>query len=175
MMKKSGDLVAIGRIAGVHGIRGELSVIPLTDFPERLDPGREVLLETPAGEVRPRRIRACRAHKGRLLILFEGVEDRTAAETLRGGWLRVREEDLAPLPPGRYYQHDLVGLGVVTEEGESLGEVREIMDHGGERIILVVRGPRGEVLIPFVEEMIRRVDPAAHRITVRLPEGLLPG
>ena len=170
-----GDLVAVGRITGVHGIKGEVAVLSLTDFPERLEEGEEVLVEPPGGEAAARRILSSRGHKNRLLLLFEGVPDRNAAEALRGGWLRVREADLRPLPAGRHYRHDLIGMAVFTAAGEEIGAVREIMEIGPERLILVVRGPRGETLIPFVEAMVPAVDAAARRITVELPEGLLPG
>jgi 16S rRNA processing protein RimM len=172
--KKDGDLVAVGRITGAHGIRGEVAVFLLTDFPERLDAGKEVLVETPQGKVSSRRILGSRGHADRLLLLLEGVPDRTAAEALRGGWLRVREEDLTPLPEGRYYRHDLVGMAVVTDGGEAIGAVHEILETGVESIVLVVQGPRGEILVPFVEVFVPRVDPAGRVITVNALDGLLP-
>jgi len=168
------ELVTVGLIATVHGIRGELVVVPETDDPDRLAAGGVVLLETPRGDVMERRILASRPHKDRLLIALEGVPDRNAAEALRGGRLCVREEDLAPLPEGRVWRHELPGMVVVTEEGEALGEVHELLDTGGANQVLVVRGPRGEVLLPFIEVFVRAIDPAARRITVRLLEGLLP-
>jgi 16S rRNA processing protein RimM len=168
------DLVTVGLIATVHGIRGELAVVPETDDPDRLAAGGAVLLETPRGEVSERRILGSRAHQGRLLLLLEGVPDRTAAEALRGGRLCVREEDLAPLPDGHVWRHELPGMAVGTEEGEALGEVRELLDTGGGNQVLVVRGPRGEVLLPFAEVVVRAADRDARRITVRLLDGLLP-
>lgn len=169
-----GDLVTVGLIATVHGIRGELAVVPETDEPDRLVAGRTVLLESPGGEVSERRVVASREHKGRLLIQLEGVPDRSAAEALRGGRLCIREGDLAPLPPGHVWRHELPGMAVATEEGEPLGEVRELLDTGGGNLVLVVQGPRGEVLLPFAEVVVRAVDRDARRVTVRLLDGLLP-
>ena len=168
------DLVTVGLIATVHGIRGELAVVPETDDPERLAAGSSVLLETPGGEVSGRRILASRAHKGRLLVQLEGVPDRNAAEALRGGRLCIREADLAPLPAGHVWRHDLPGMAVVTEEGEPVGEARELIDTGGGNQVLVVRGDRGEVLLPFAEVVVRAIDRESRRITVRLLDGLLP-
>ena len=168
------DLVTVGLIATVHGIRGELAVVPETDDPGRLAAGSVVLLETPRGELGERRILASRAHKDRLLVQLEGVPDRNAAEALRGGRLCIREADLAPLPAGRVWRHDLPGMAVVTEEGEPVGEVRGLIDTGGGNQVLVVRGDRGEVLLPFAEVVVRAIDRDARRITVRLLDGLLP-
>ncbi|HEY6000197.1 MAG TPA: ribosome maturation factor RimM [bacterium] len=169
-----GDLVTVGLIATVHGIRGELAVVPETDDPARLAAGGVVLLETPRGEISERRILGARAHKDRLLVQLEGVADRSAAEALRGGRLCVREADLPALPDGQVWRHELPGMAVATEEGEHLGEVRELLDTGGGNLVLAVRGGRGELLLPFAEVVVRRVDRGARRITVRLIDGLLP-
>ena len=168
------ELVTVGLIATVHGIRGELVVEPLTDDPGRMAAGATVLLQAPGGTAVPRRILGARSHKNRLLILLEGVPDRTAAEALRGGRLCVREEDLPALPSGQVWLHELPGMSVVTEEGEGLGCVHRVLETGGDRRVLVVRGSRGEFLLPFVEQFVRSVDRAARRITVRLIEGFLP-
>jgi 16S rRNA processing protein RimM len=169
-----GDLVTVGSIATAHGVHGEVSVIPLTDVPDRLAAGSLVLLETPGGGVSPRRIIGARPHQDRLLIRLEGVPDRTAAEALRGGRLCVREADLPSLPEGQVWRHELPGMAVRSEAGEDLGAVHEVLETGGGRLILAVRGPRGEALIPFVEQFVLSIDRDAGRITVRLIDGLLP-
>jgi 16S rRNA processing protein RimM len=168
------DLVTVGRIATAHGIRGELAVDPETDNPERFAPGSTLLLVAPRGAVTERRVLGSRPHQGRLLVLLEGVPDRTAAEALRGGRLCVREADLPELAPGSVWRHDLPGMSVVAEDGEELGTVRELLQSGGANAVLVVAGPRGEFLVPFIEQMVTGVDAKARRLTVRLPEGLLP-
>jgi 16S rRNA processing protein RimM len=169
-----GDLVTVGLVTTVHGIRGELVVQPLTDDPDRLAAGATVLLVAPGVPTSPRRVLGARSHKDRLLILLEGVPDRTAAEALRGGRLCVREADLPALPPGQVWLHELPGMAVVTEEGEGLGAVHHVLETGGDRRVLVVHGPRGEVLLPFIEEFVRSIDRDGRRITVRLLEGLVP-
>ncbi len=167
------ELVEVGRIATVHGIRGELAVEPSTDNPARFAAGSELLLESPGGEISTRRVLAARPHKGRLLVQLEGVPDRTAAERLRGGRLCIREADLPPLPAGQLWRHELPGMRVATSAGEELGTVRELIETGG-GLVLAVRGERGEVLVPFVEAFVDGVDAAGRRITVTLPEGLVP-
>jgi len=169
-----GDLVTVGLIATVHGIRGEVTVHPLTDDPGRFEVGETVLLEAPGLPAAPRRILGARMHQQRYLILLEGVPDRTAAEALRGGRLCVREADLPALPPGQVWLHDVPGMAVETEEGEDLGTVHQLLETGEDRRVLVVHGPRGEVLVPFIEQFVLAVDRDARRIRIRVLEGLLP-
>ena len=169
-----GDLVTVGLIATVHGIRGEIVVHPLTDDPGRFDVGATVLLEAPGQPVNPRRIVGSRMHQQRYLLLLEGVPDRTAAEALRGGRLCVREADLPALPPGQVWLHDLPGMSVESEEGEPLGTVHHVLETGEERRLLVVQGPGGEILVPFIEQFVLAIDREARRIRIRLLEGLRP-
>jgi len=169
-----GDLVTVGSIATAHGVHGEVSVIPLTDVPDRLAAGSLVLLVAPGGAVSPRRITGARPHQDRLLIQLEGVPDRTAAEALRGGRLCVREADLPSLPEGQVWRHELPGMSVRSEAGEDLGAVHEVLETGGGRLVLAVRGPRGEALIPYAEPFLLAVDRGRRLITIRPIEGLLP-
>lgn len=169
-----GDLVTVGLIATVHGIRGEVAVHPLTDDPGRFRVGETLLLEAPGLPASPRLIIGSRMHQQRHLILLEGVSDRTAAEALRGGRLCVREADLPALPHGQVWLHDLPGMAVETEEGEALGTVHQVLETGEDRRLLVVRGPRGEVLVPFIEQFVRSIDRDARRIKIKVLEGLLP-
>ncbi|MFM8534871.1 MAG: ribosome maturation factor RimM, partial [Acidimicrobiia bacterium] len=115
-----------------------------------------------------------RMHQGRPVILFKGIGSMNDAERLAGLELRVAGDDAgdpAPLDDGEYYHRDLIGCAVVTESGESVGEVTAVEgDRSATR--LVVRSRRNEVLIPLAEA-ICTVDVAAKRITVRPPEGLL--
>lgn len=169
-----GELVMVGLIAKVHGIGGEVVVHPLTDDPGRFKAGETLLLELPGSPASPRLILGSRMHQQRFLLLLEGVADRTAAEALRGGRLCVREADLPALPPGQVWIHDLPGMAVASEEGDDLGTVHQVLETGEERRILVVHGPRGEFLVPFIEQFVISVDRDARRIKIKLLEGLLP-
>lgn len=168
------DLVTVGTIATAHGIRGEIVVDALTDDPGRLAVGATVLLVLPGRPVSPRRILGARPHQNRLLLQVEGVPDRTTAETLRGGRLCVREADLPALPAGQVWLHELPGMAVVTADGEEIGTVENVLETVGERRLLAVRTPRGEMLLPFIEQFVPSIDRAARRITVSPPDGLLP-
>jgi 16S rRNA processing protein RimM len=161
-------MALVGRIARAHGIKGQVIVNPETDFPEeRFKPG--VTMFTTRG---PIRLTTARIQNGRPVIGIEGVETMNDAETLAGLELRVPAEDLAPLPDGMFYHHDLVGCQVVTGAGAAVGTVEGVEGTlGGSR--LVVAGAKGEILIPLATEICRTIDVAGKRIVIEPPEGLL--
>jgi 16S rRNA processing protein RimM len=165
--------LVIGRIGRAHGIRGEVTVDVRTDDPEgRFAPGSVILTE-PA-EAGPLTVAAGRVHSGRLLLSFEGVADRTAAEALRGTVLVAEvDEDEVPDDPEEFYDHQLVGLAVQTVEGRPVGEVTQMLHLPGQDVFAVQRPDGGELLIPFVAEIVPDVDLAARRVVVDPPEGLL--
>jgi len=174
--------VVVGRIGKAHGIRGEVSVEPRTDEPDRrFEIGTVLETETPRGGVphgpgRPARltVRTTRWHQSRLLITFAEIPDRTAAETARGLLLLATIADgETPADPEEFYDHQLVGLRVVTTDGVEVGELAEVV-HGAAQDLLVVKATDGrEVLVPFVEALVPVVDLAAGRVEVRDQPGLL--
>jgi 16S rRNA processing protein RimM len=168
------DAVLIGVVARAHGNRGEVIVNSQTDFPEeRFHEGAQLTTQRKDGSFATLEVATMRMHQGRPVILFKGIGSMNDAELLAGLELRVEEDDLDVdlLDDGEYYHRDLIGCAVVTESGESIGEVTAVEgDRSATR--LVVRSRRNEVLIPLADE-ICTVDIAAKRITVRPPEGLL--
>ena len=165
-------MAVVGRIARAHGIRGQVIVNLETDFPDsRFRPGAMLFTER-GGAVTPLTLTTVRFQNGRPVIGLQGVETMNEAEQLAGLELRVPVEALAALPEGTFYHHDLVGCRVETVGGTSVGVVRDVDSaSGGSR--LVVDGPDGEVLIPIAAEICRRIEPAAKRIVIDPPEGLL--
>lgn len=172
--KKRKQYLAIGQIVGPHGIRGEVKVQSLTDFPERFHPGVQVHLgaSTDAVSVRAMTISASRPHQEHVLVLFAGIKDRDAAEALRWQYLLIPEDEAMPLGEHENYLHDLIGLNVLTDAGEPLGELKEVVLTPANDVY-VVQGERGEVLIPATREVILCVDLPARTMTVALPDGLL--
>ena len=168
------DAILIGVVARTHGNRGEVVVNPETDFPdERFYEGAQLMARATDGSPSTLEVVTMRMHQGRPVILFKGIASMNDAELLAGTELRVAADasDADRLEPGEYYHRDLIGCDVVTEAGESIGQVTAVDDgHGQTR--LVVRSRRNEVLIPLADA-ICTVDIAAKRITVRPPEGLL--
>jgi len=165
-------MAAVGRIARAHGIRGQVIVNSETDFPEqRFKPGAKVFIRR-GSSVDALVVATVRFQNGRPVIGLEGVETMNDAETLAGLEMRVPVEELAKLPAGTFYRHDLVGCHVVTGRGEEVGIVEGVEGTvGGSR--LVVAGAKGEILIPLVSEICPTIDVAARRIVIEPPEGLL--
>jgi 16S rRNA processing protein RimM len=172
MSLKWDEMAAVGRIARAHGIRGQVIVSLDTDFPEeRFRPGAELFVER-NGSVQALRLTTVRFHRDRPVIGIAGVETMNDAETLAGHELRVPVDRLAPLPGGTFYRHDLIGCRVETAAGEVVGTVENVEGAlNGSR--LVVAATRGEVLIPLVAEICTMLDPAAKRIVIDPPNGLL--
>jgi len=168
------DYLAIGRIIAPHGIRGEVKVEVLTDFPERFQAGARVSLGagTDDPEAKPVKITAARPHKGGLLVKLDMVPDRNAAELVRGRYLLIPAADAMPLGEHENYLHDLIGLQVATSDGQDLGELQEVLLTRANDVY-VVRGPAGEVLLPAIRNVVLQVDLPARRMVVALPEGLL--
>jgi 16S rRNA processing protein RimM len=169
---KPDDLLLVGRVARAHGNRGQVIVNLETDFAEqRFTVGATVLAGSGA-DPRPLEITAVRFHQGRPVLAFAGVETMDEAEALAGADLRMPAGELAPLPAGTFYRHDLVGCEVRDAHGAPIGRVVEV-EGPMDRSRLVVGGAHGEVLIPLVQEICVRVDPAQRTIVVDPPEGLL--
>ena len=169
--------IAVGQIARAHGIRGDVTVVVRTDEPDvRFVPGTTLATEPP--DRGPLTVAATRWPSGRLIVTFEGVRDRTAAEDLRGTLL-VLDSDQIPAPddPDEFYDHQLIGLSVVTAAGDAVGEVTDVLHHGQD-LLVVRRGPgtAGETLVPFVSAIVTDVDVAGGQLVIDPPPGLLdPG
>jgi 16S rRNA processing protein RimM len=161
------ELLAVGRIARAHGVRGEVSVQPLTEVEERFAPGSTLLLG-PDGD-RSLTVKTARPHTGRLLIRFDEVPDRTAADELRGRLLLADAATSPARPEGTYWAHQVVGLRVVTEEGRELGPVREILHSKANDVWVTEDGS----LIPALADVVASVDLEAGRVTIRAVPGLL--
>jgi len=168
------DAILIGVVARAHGNRGEVIVNAETDFPEeRFREGAQLMTRRKDGGFATLEVASMRMHQGRPVIQFKGVASMDDAELLAGQELRIAgvDGDAGLLREGEYYHRDLIGCAVVTESGESIGEVTSVEgDRSATR--LVVRSRRNEVLIPLAEA-ICTVDLKGRRITVRPPEGLL--
>jgi len=166
-------LLVVGEIVRPHGVRGEVVVDIRTDEPgERFTPG--AVLATEPGGPGPLVLEYARPHLGRLIVAFEGVEDRDDAEALRRVLLYVDSSAIpAPEDPDEFHDHQLVGLTAVGPAGEKIGEVTRI-DHGPAHDMLILRRPDGRTaLVPFVSAMVPEVDLAGGRLVMTLPEGLL--
>ncbi len=168
--------LAIGRITAPFGIRGEVKVEIHTGWPERFALLKHVYIgDAAAHAVMRTEVESARLHKGHAIVKLGLSPDRSAAEALRGQWLFVSREEAMPLEEGEYYLHDIIGLEV-WEKGRYLGRVVEILEaKAGANDVYVVRGERGELLLPAIRQVILQVDLAAGRMEVAVPPGLEPG
>ncbi|MFE0348153.1 ribosome maturation factor RimM [Streptomyces griseoluteus] len=165
--------LVVARIGRAHGIKGEVTVEVRTDEPEsRLAPG--AVLATDPASVGPLTIATGRVHSGRLLLRFEGVGDRTGAEALRNTLL-IADVDPEEMPEDEdeYYDHQLIDLDVVTEDGTEVGRITEISHLPSQDLFIVERPDGSEVLIPFVEEIVSEIDLDEQRAVITPPPGLI--
>jgi 16S rRNA processing protein RimM len=157
----------VGTLVGPHGVTGEVKLRPLTDYPERLEHLKTLQLRFPDGEAATYPVLGRRWHREMLLVRLDGVLDRDAAEALRDAQVVVPVEDAAPLPEGRFYEHQILGLRVVTPDGEELGRVTQIMNLPSNDVYVA-----GDFLIPATHDAIERLDPEAGVVVVRSREYL---
>lgn len=153
--------VAVGRVLGAHGTKGTLRVESLSDAPGRFAPGGAVWLQA----VR-RVIEGSSSTRGGLILKLAGIDDRSAAEALKGEVLEVPETERRSLPEGAYYHDELVGMTVVDPDGRLLGTLEEILETGANDVY-VVRGPRGETLLPAIDDVVLEIDVEARRMVAR--------
>jgi 16S rRNA processing protein RimM len=156
------DWILIGRTAGAFGLRGEIKVEPLTDFPERFDslltihvgPGHEC-----------RNVETTRPHGKHFLIKLQGVDDMVGAAALRGLDVSVPRAAAMTLPEGHYLLDDLLGVAVVTRAGQMVGAIREVLRTGSNDVYVVHAG-RAEVLVPGIRDAVLELDLVARRMVI---------
>ena len=167
--------VVVGRVAKAHGITGELAVDVRTDSPEmRFALGSALVAKLRDGTTRTLTVAAARNHSGRLLVRFDEVLTRDVAESLRGTLLLGSTDDLPPIDdPDEFYDHELEGLVVEMPDGSKVGTVKEIAHGAGGELLVVNREGGGELLVPFVRQIVPTVDVKAGRVVIDPPEGLL--
>ena len=166
-------LIEIGRLGRPHGVKGEQRLEPCTFTALELHALKTFTWQGRDGASRTLTLATARAAHDRMLVRFTAAVDRDSAAALTNGRLLVEEERLPEPGPGHAYQHQLIGLEVVTEAGRTVGTVAEIWPSPAHPV-LVVRGA-GEVLIPSIPEFVREVDLTGRRITVRLLPGMEEG
>ncbi len=159
----------IGYVARAHGLTGEIAVRPFDPASESLYELSRVLVRTRGGEELELVIDSVRPATKEILLSFEDYDTRTAAEGLVGSTVLGFREDLAAPAEGEYFQADLVGLAAVDEAGASLGKVEAVWDSGPVPN-LVIRGPGGELLVPFTDDFVPSVDLEKRRVVIRPPE-----
>ncbi len=166
------DYVAVGKIVRARGISGELAVIPLTDFPDRFGQLDNIFLErADSGDMIEYRISSVRNIKSQIILKLDGVNNRDDAESLVGSFLCVGKDQVVELPEGSFYQFEIEGMAVVTDDGKPLGEVAEIMQFPANDVWRV-EGTQ-EFLLPAIKDVVLHVDRKKRVVTVHLIAGLI--
>jgi 16S rRNA processing protein RimM len=168
----SEELLLAGYIVGAFGIKGQLKLRLISDRPDHLE--RRVKTLYIGKQRQLYQLKSAFQHKSNLLIItLDGVSTRDDAEALRGSEVSIREQDAAPLAADEYFHHQLHNLQVVTENGESIGTVRDIVETGASDMLVIRRPGKTDALIPMVRDFIVELDIPAGRIVIRPIEGLL--
>jgi 16S rRNA processing protein RimM len=173
------DHLIVGHVSKPHGTRGEVFVWPLTDRPDEVFvAGREIRVGGTGGELSPQAPTTVveaepRPFKRGLLVKFEGRDDRASVDELAGRYLLVPITDVAPLEEGEVFYHQLLGLDVVTVEGQRVGKVQEVYETEPAHL-LEIRSDEGRLhLVPFAERIVKELDVKDGRIVIKPPPGLL--
>ncbi len=163
--------LVIGKILKAHGVHGEVRVLPHTDLPERFTWLEEVYV----GERNPQPmvVEGVRFHKDFVLLKLAGIDYRDQTDRVKGELLQVPMEDAIPLEEGEYFLFQLIGLQVYSDEGQHLGELKNIIETGANHVF-VVKGDGKEILLPDTKEVVTEIDFDNGRLTVHLLPGLLP-
>ena len=165
------DFLVIGKIFRPHGIRGEMRMEVLTDFPERLQKGMTIYF----GENHsPQVLRSLRWHRDALIMAIEAINDPESAGGLRNQLVYVRSDDRPPLPEGEYYHHQILGLKVKTIDDRFLGVLVQILETGANDVFIIRQEQGSEILIPAIPDVICKIDLQEGEIIVNLLPGLLP-
>ena len=147
--------LVVGRLHRPHGLKGEILMGVMTDFPGRIQP-RVTLYVGPQHE--PHKIQSRREHTKGLLLRFEDYDSRETVAVLTNQDVFVRTDDRPPLPEGEYYQHELIGLQVVTDEEEKLGKLVEILETGANNVYIVRGEAEKDILLPAIDEVVLGID-----------------
>ncbi|WP_298704346.1 ribosome maturation factor RimM [uncultured Veillonella sp.] len=159
------ELITIGVIVAPHGVRGDLRIMPTTDFPDRF-----LTMEDCYIDGKQYHITSARYHKQFILATFKEIPDRNAAELMGRKEIQVSREDLVELPEGRYYIFDIIGLTVFDTEGVELGKVSDVLQPGANDVYVVQKEGEPDLLLPVLDDVILEIDVPGGKIIANPPE-----
>ena len=158
--------IVVGKAGAPHGVKGELKIIPMTDFPERFEGMKHCYIGN-----RFINVAGVRYQKNHVLMTFEGIDTQEAAAALTGAFLSVDRSEAVPLNEGEYYMSDIVGLAVSDTDGNALGTVTDVIRTGSNDVYVVsLPGRREDVLVPALRKVVREISIEEGKMVVFLPE-----
>ena len=164
------EFLVVGKLRRPHGVRGEILMDVLTDFPERLKLDVTVYV---GDQFQPLCIRNTRKHRQALLVSFEEYNNRESAGELRNKFVYVQAKDRPPLPDGEYYYHELIGLQVDTDAGETLGVLTDILETGANDVYIVSPDQGQDILLPAIPSVVLEINLEQGRMLVHILPGLI--
>ncbi len=168
------EYLNVGKIVNTQGIKGEVRVISTTDFPEeRYKKGAVLTLFQEKKAPIQLTVKSHRKHKNFDLLSFEGHPSINDVEKYRDGILKVSKEETIELPENEFYYHEIIGAKVVEENGNELGKIKEILSPGANDVWVVQRPKKKDVLLPYIDSVVKTVDLENGVIYVEIPEGLI--
>ncbi|HEX2947409.1 MAG TPA: ribosome maturation factor RimM [Clostridia bacterium] len=166
------DYLQIGKIVNIHGVRGEVKLIPLTDDPKRFEDLEWVYVEK-SGSMEKHDISGIKYVKNLVVLKLSGIDSADEAEKYRECFLLVDRKNAVKLPEGSYFVCDIIGLSVFDENGTLLGKVEDILETGSNDVYQVTNNAGKDILIPALKSVVHRISLEEQRIDVTLPKGLL--
>ncbi|MDO4562975.1 MAG: ribosome maturation factor RimM [Clostridia bacterium] len=162
-------MILVMEVVNTHALRGEVKALFHADSPELFETVSCLYDNKGTAFV----IESFRAHKGALLVKFKGIDDISAAEKLRGRKLYIADEELPPLPEGRYYIADIIGCGVFLADNTPIGAVTNVFPAGGCDVLDIAGADGRQILIPNHHDFVKEIDVAAKRIVITPIEGMI--
>lgn len=172
MAKSLPEFIAIGYIQKAHGIRGQVTVKPLTDYPPRFKELKSVIVEPRNGLKKQMQISEVSVRENAIYLGFEDVSSREEAEALKGATLYVPLEEVRALEEGNFYHFEVIGFVVKTTGGRNLGRVEDVLDLPA-NAVFVVKNQEKEYLIPLIKDVVKKIHKEAGEIIIEPIEGLL--
>lgn len=166
------EYLQIGKIVNVHGVRGEIKLIPLTDDLSRFDELEWVYVEK-GTNIEKRSVTSVKYFKGTVIMKLEGIDTVEAADALRNCFILVDRAHAVKLPENTYFICDIIGCSVYDENGNVLGELTDVLKTGSNDVYVIKSGSKPDILLPALKSVVKKVAPEEKRIDVIVPKGLL--
>lgn len=164
----------VGKIVNTHSLKGEVKVISSTDFEEqRFEKGTELLITRGNQVVKEVTVESYRTHKNNLLVKFVGIDSIEEAEKFKNLQIKIDSDNIGELEENEFYFHEIIGCEVFDENGESLGEISEILTPGANDVWVIKSQNGKEILIPYIEDVVKKIDVENKKIDIEVMEGLI--
>ncbi|EGF87213.1 ribosome maturation factor RimM [Gemella haemolysans] len=164
----------VGKIVNTHSLKGEVKVISSTDFEEqRFEKGTELLITRGNQVVKEVTVESYRTHKNNLLVKFVGIDSIEEAEKLKNLQIKIDSDNIGELEENEFYFHEIIGCEVFDENGKSLGEISEILTPGANDVWVIKSQNGKEILIPYIEDIVKKIDVENKKIDIEVMEGLI--